>query len=170
MKGLIIYHNKYSITREYAEHIANVTHLPVMSDKEVLPEDLDKVDFVVIGCQEHFHHLNNEKFLHNYEKELSTKKIFLYTASNFMQKAEEVRKDCSMRIPDSMIGNTTIFNFGNRDSNSEMTLGLQMGFSMGMMSAPNIDTLEYMEDVYDNKRYSEAEGLIKNIMILSKSK
>ncbi len=109
MKGAIIYQGKYGATQQYAQWLADETHLDVFPSSTISRNQLVPYNFLVIGSSVYIGKLQIRKWLKKNLPYLHGKKIFFFQVAGTSPTEIEKRKEYNLSGPREIMDHCECF-------------------------------------------------------------
>jgi len=150
MKGIIIYKSKYGATRQYADWLCSLLHLPAVVDDDFTGKNLQDYDYFVIGSSVYIGKLLIRDWLRKNMEVIRNKKIFLFIVCGTRPENREqldmiVRENLAPELRNAC----TIYFLPGRMNRSKLSRMDRFLLKMGAMLTKNPEDKKNMSRDYD---------------------
>jgi len=168
MKGIIIYKSKYGATKQYADWLSELLHLPTVESDNINTNNLQAYNFIVLGSSVYIGKLLIRQWLKENQEVLQNKKVFLFvvcgTPSDKKDKLDKIVRD---NIPAEIKNRCEIFFLRGRIRRSALSWSDRFLLKIGALMAQNPNDKKNMSAEYDAVEKENLVPLLNAISIYS---
>ncbi len=150
MKGIIIYKSKYGATKQYADWLSELLHLPMVASDNINKDNLRQYDFIIAGSPVYIGKLLIRQWLRENVHVLQNKKVFLFvvcgTSPNEKDKLDKIVRE---NVPAEIKNKCEIFFFRGRVRRNTLSWSDSFLLRIGALMARNPNDKKHMRAGYD---------------------